>query len=126
MTLQEKILFGAAVVVVAIVAMFGVLKLSSGKATTFGAVGGMLAEHYLPFVMANGGYNSALPIVTTGTFSAASTTVTGQVNLTKPTLCFNFYATSTATSLYMVASTTGTLPVGSAAVLTANYGTCAN
>ena len=124
MTLKEKILFGAAVVVVASVAVFGIAKLTTGSSTNFGAVGGMLAEHYLPFVMANGGYNSALPIQTTSTLSAGNTTITGVTNLTKATFCINFYATSTATQMHMVASTTATLPAGAGAVMTANYGAC--
>ena len=124
MTLKDKIFFGAAVVVVAIVCVFGIAKLTTGSSSNFGAVGGMLAEQYLPFVMANGGYNSALPIQTTSTITSAGATNSGITNLTKATFCINFYATSTATQLYMVASTTATLPNGAAAVLTANYGTC--
>lgn len=128
MTFQEKLIFGAAVVVVSVIATLGFSFLINGKASVqpLGAAGGLLAEHYIPYVATNQGYVSALPITTTGTFSSATTTVSGQVNLTKNHFCFNFYATSTATELHMVASTTATLPHGAAAVMTANYGSCAN
>ena len=79
MTLKEKILFGAAVVVVAIVCVFGIAKFTTGSSTNVGAVGGMLAEHYLPFVMANGGYNSALPIQTTSSVTAGNLVVTNAI-----------------------------------------------
>lgn len=72
--------------------------------------------------------------ITTGNFSvdagtaniSATTTLADTVQFTNPALCVNFYATSTATVLHLVASTTATLPAGAAAVMTANYGACAN
>jgi hypothetical protein len=99
---------------------------SSPAAPSFGSVGVKLAENYDPYLRYNGGYNSALPIQTTNSLSAATTTFSAQTNFTVPTLCINFFATSTATALELVASTTATLPNGAAAVITANYGTCAN
>lgn len=54
----------------------------------------------------------------------ATTTATGALNLNASALCVNFYATSTATRLKLVASTTATLPNGAAAVLVAQYGLC--
>ncbi len=54
----------------------------------------------------------------------ATTTASGAVNFNAPVLCINFYATSTATRLKLVASTTATLPNGAAAVMVAQYGTC--
>lgn len=60
-----------------------------------------------------------------GTLNVNSTaTIGGSLKVLATTGCIQFYATSTATSLYMVASTTGTIPPGAAAVMTANYGTC--
>lgn len=87
---------------------------------SLGAVGPKLIEQYDPYVRYNGGVNSALPIKTSsyGSFSTEK--------LTNGTFCINFYATSTATALHFVASTTPTLPHGSAAVMTANYGSCTN
>lgn len=129
MTFKDKLLFGAAVVVVSVIATLGVSFLIRGSVASvsnLGAAGSLLAEHYIPYVATNQGYVSDLPIQTTSTFSSATTTVSGQVNLTKNHFCFNFYATSTATELHMVASTTATLPHGAAAVMTANYGACAN
>ena len=80
MTLKEKILFGATVVVVAIVAVFSVLHFfnsNGSKPSTFGAVSGLLAENYIPYVSINTGYKSAYGITTTGALSAAATTITG-------------------------------------------------
>ena len=42
----------------------------------------------------------------------------------RSTLCFDFYATSTATQDHMTASTTGSLPAGAAGVMTFDYGSC--
>lgn len=89
-----------------------------------GAVGGQLIEQYDPYVLYNGGINSALPIKTSSTLTSAGVTNSGVTDLTKATFCINFYATSTATQLHMVASTTASLPHGAAAVMTANYGSC--
>lgn len=89
-----------------------------------GAVGVKLIENYSPYVKYNGGTYTALPIQTTSTLSAGATTISGITTLTKSTFCINFYATSTATVLHMVASTTATLPNGAGAVITANYGSC--
>lgn len=91
---------------------------------TLGALGVKLIENYSPYVKYNGGTYTALPIQTTSTLSAGATTISGITTLTKSTFCINFYATSTATVLHMVASTTATLPNGAAAVITANYGSC--
>jgi len=136
MTLKEQILFGAIVVVVAIAAMFGIQKLIAGS-PSFGAVGNLLAEHYIPYVSTNQGYSSALPIVTTSTLGAGNTTVTGTlgvsatttlsypVNLNNSDLCVNFYATSTATQLHMVASSTSLVNGVSTGVMLLSYGACA-
>lgn len=62
--------------------------------------------------------------VQAGTSNQFSVSNTGVINLTKSTFCINFYATSTATQMHMVASTTATLPNGAGAVMTANYGSC--
>ncbi len=55
----------------------------------------------------------------------ATSTFSDTVNFNNPGICINFYATSTATRLHLVASTTATLPGGAAAVMTAEYGACA-
>lgn len=80
MTLKDKLIFGAVVVVVAIAAVFGASSFigGNGSVPSFGAVGNLLAENYIPYVRTNGGYNSADPIntsalmSTTGTFSVGS------------------------------------------------------
>lgn len=49
-------------------ALYFVWPFISPVANSFGAVGVKLAENYDPYIRYNGGYNSALPIQTTGTF----------------------------------------------------------
>ncbi len=62
-----------------------------------------------------------------GTLDDSATTTFGSaVNEHNPVLCHNLYATSSATILHEVASTTGALPHGAAAVVTLNYGACTN
>ncbi len=107
------------VAVVALVLAAVAIYMAIPKSTSFGAVGLKLIEQYDPYVKYNGGVNSALPIKTSNDLTASSTT------LTASKFCIQFYATSSATVLKMVASTTATLPHGAAAVMTANYGTCA-
>lgn len=99
---------------------YAVASLPSMSSPTLGAVGVKLIEQYDPYVKYNGGINTALPIQTSS-FLTSST-----LKLTNGTFCTNFYATSTATALHLVASTTPTLPHGAAAVVTANYGACTN
>ena len=134
MTLQEKILFGATVVVVAIVAVFGILKLTSSNGSpSFGAIGNLLAEHYIPYVSTNGGYSSALPIVTTSTLTSGAFTANGNVTVTTSNTatstitvgCFQSYATSTATSLALRFTASTTAPTnGSGVIPVISYGTC--
>lgn len=121
MTNITKYVAWAALVIAIIVAAKLFWPVSSG---TLGAVGGQLIEQYDPYVRYNGGINSALPIQTSSTVTSAGATNSGITTLTKATFCINFYATSTATQMYMVASTTAVLPAGAAAVMTANYGSC--
>jgi hypothetical protein len=74
----------------------------------------------------------ALLIAGFGFFTPKGETVFGgttnydALSLDKAPLCFNFYATSTATRLKLTASTTATLPAGAAAIMTADYGSCTN
>jgi hypothetical protein len=125
--MTNKILWAVAVVSLIVSGYSLYLSLASSPAApSFGSVGLKLVENYDPYVRYNGGTYTALPIRTTSTFSAATSTFSQQFNLTNPTFCVNFYATSTATILKMVASTTPTLPNGAAAVFTAQYGSCAN
>ncbi len=56
----------------------------------------------------------------------ATTTLKDTVNFDNAALCINFYATSTATRLHLVASTTAVLPAGAGALMTADYGVCTN
>lgn len=48
---------------------------------TFGAVGTLLAENYLPYVRYNAGYYSAKDVTTTGTLTGGTLTVTGVTSL---------------------------------------------
>ena len=54
----------------------------------------------------------------------ATTTLSDTVNFNNPGICINFYATSTATRLRMVASTTATIE-GVDGVMMMEYGACA-
>jgi hypothetical protein len=61
----------------------------------------------------------------TGTLGVTSTTtLSDTVNFNNPGICINFYATSTATRLHMVASTTATIE-GVDGVMLMGYGSCA-
>lgn len=99
---------------------------------SLGGVGPNLIENYMPLIRYNGGLKTALPVaasstlqVTGKTTAYATTTVDNGLNLFNTAgFCVNFYATSSATELHLVASTTGTLPHGAAAAITANYGAC--
>ncbi len=56
----------------------------------------------------------------------ATTTLKDTTAFTNSALCINFFATSSATQLHLTASTTGVLPVGAAAIMTADFGECTN
>ena len=73
--MKEKILWGIAVVGLVLGGWLffnrpQVAELPSG----FGAAGNLLAEQYIPYVLYNGGYNSAKPIATTDTLTATGDT----------------------------------------------------
>lgn len=106
--------------VIAVIAVGLAIKsmISTPVGVQVGAVGSKYIEQYNPYVKLNGGINTQLPVKTSGQLSASSTVVTGAP------FCIEFYATSTNTVLHLVASTTGSIPNGSAAAMTANYGTC--
>lgn len=114
----KDIIFGVVLVLVSVGLSYMLFGRTSTPVAKFGAVGQMLAEQYIPYIAVNQGYRSALPVTTTGVGTASSTVVSGAP------ICAEFYATSTATLLHFVASTTPTLPHGAAAVMTAAYGTC--
>lgn len=129
MTLKEKFFFGAAVVVVAIVAVFSVLSLTkgSGSTPTLGAVGNMLAENYIPFVRVNSGYNSAFPITTSGALTGGALVVTTSNTATSTATfgCWQSYATSTATALSLRFTASTTAPTnGSGVIPVISYGVC--
>ena len=106
----------------------------------FGATsaGGLLAENYLPFVLYNGGYNSAKDISTTAGLYGGTLETTGNVSVstsgtttlsllsTSATkgLCIPLNATSTNTLLNMTfaASSTAVTTVGVIPVI--RYGAC--
>lgn len=114
---MKAVIFGVVVVAISWFGAYLVSRPATPK-LTLGGIGSQLAEEYLPYVAINQGYYSNLPITTTGLLTASSS------QLSAKKVCFQFYATSTATLLHMTASTTPTLPHGAAAVLTANYGSC--
>lgn len=62
--------------------------------------------------------------ITGTTAVTATTTLSDGLNLNNPGICINFYATSTATRVYMIASTTATIE-GVDGVMMFGYGSCA-
>lgn len=112
-----------AVAVVAIIVLGFIVYKDSSSNLSFGAVGVKLAENYDPYIRYNGGYNSLLPITTTGpltvtsTNTATSTTIVGCVQTT---------ATSTATPIRLLYNTQATTSLSGTASGTVvwGYGTC--
>lgn len=75
MTIKQLIVFGVVVVAVSLLGSWFLLS-PKGLSATFGAtnsVGNLLAEHYLPYVSTNNGYNTNLGIVDDGTFRLGTT-----------------------------------------------------
>lgn len=84
---------------------------------------GLLIENYDPYVRSAGGITTGLPILDTSdlTVKGGSLVVTSS-NIATSTVvagCFQFYATSTATSLIFQASTTP-------GAMYSQYGSCPN
>lgn len=118
----------------------------SPAAKSFGAVGSQLIEQYNPYVLYNGGINSALPITTTDALTAAAGTFTGDVTVSGGTLnvttsntatstaimgCAQTYATSTATAITLRigsanTAATSTFQGNGNGFVTWAYGTCPN
>ena len=78
--MKEKILWGIAIVglvfgVWAVMSIPRTAKLPSGQ--SFGAAGNLLAEQYIPYVLYNGGYNSAKDIKTTALLTSTGTFTVG-------------------------------------------------
>lgn len=149
--MKEKILWGIAVVgmvfgVWAFVSIPRTAKLPSGLGAT---AGNLLAEQYMPYVLYNGGYNSAKPIATSDTLAVTGTSaLTGDVTLgggngalvvttsntatsTVQVGCISMYATSTATAVRMSfslpsqnAATTTTQGSASIGNVVWQYGSC--
>ena len=92
-----------------------------------GAAGGMLVEQYDPYNRYNDGYKSENEIVLLGADGDLTLgdqlNVAGDIVSTQSALCFNFYATSTATIGKLVASTTATIE-GVDGVMMFQYGSC--
>lgn len=102
-----------AVAVIAIVALllagYAVTKtgLVSNGSPAFGAAGNLLAENYIPYVMYNGGYNSAKDLTISGSsaFSGVATFastvgITGLTTLDGGSLLSNTNSTSTLATAY--------------------------
>lgn len=134
-TMKDYIIGTVAVValVVGVLALWGERQQSPSQ--EFGAaptavVGNLLAENYIPYVLYNGGYQSAKDISTTGSIfggsmtlsTAASTTLNVTTTSTTQGSCLQWNATSSATKTYFVATTTnaGALTLS----LVGLFGTC--
>lgn len=112
--MKEKILWGIAVIALvlgvwAVSSIPKTLKLPSGQ---FGAaattVGNLLAEQYMPYVLYNGGYNSAKSIKTSADLTvgdSSATTVSELIKGTCALLGMDVSQTATTTSSYDCAVT---------------------
>lgn len=106
-----------------------------------GVPGGLLIENYIPAILYNDGYKSAKDIVTTGSLTAASTTLGSPVTIptsntatsSLTTGCITTVATSTATPIHLSfgngvgASSAATTTFGtgvSVGLVTWSYGVC--
>lgn len=74
-----------------------------------GAAGGLLAENYLPFIMYNGGFNTAKSIKTTGdlTVGSSGTAVTQVLKGTCSLIAPSFVGLAASTSIAMDCAVTG-------------------
>ncbi len=81
MTTKDKIIFGAVVVVISLLAGWGIGKIFPAQIekniANFGAVGNQLFENYNSYVRQNGGINTNDPITVGNTLTATTLTVTG-------------------------------------------------
>ena len=133
--MKEKILWGIAVVGLVLggwawFSIPSVAKLPSGQ--SFGAAGNLLAEQYIPYVLYNGGYNSAKDIETSANFEVGGTsTLTGDVTLSGGDNALVVTTTNAATSTIdfgcLQTTATSTLTpirfvISSAGTSTATYG----
>ena len=67
MTLTEKIIFGAVVVAVSITgAYFLFVRDTIPSFGNAAGLGNLLAEHYIPYISTNGGFNTNLPMLNGG------------------------------------------------------------
>lgn len=101
---------------------------------TFGASfsgSGMLAENYIPYVLYNGGYNSAKDIQTTGNINGAIGTFSGALLAAAGTFSgivqddagiLNSYTNSTSTSATAYTLVAGDINAFDAVVITPNVG----
>jgi hypothetical protein len=76
MSIKDILKIGVVAGVVAILGLLGLQKLST-PSSLGGAAGGLLIENYIPYVMTNGGINSAKPITTSGALSTTGTLQVG-------------------------------------------------
>lgn len=126
-----------ALVVSVIVGFIAVKGTGSVLNPRLGAAGNMLAEQYLPVIQYNGGYKSALPVVTTGGLTVSGGLTNTQTDTATSTLsagCIQVTATSTASPIVFAFSNsftstttfpTGTIPgVAGGGLVVWRFGTC--
>lgn len=85
MTLKERVIHGLIVGVIAAVVVIGglyIVQQTSDSEASLGVVGSQLIEQYVPYVLYNGGINSALPIETSSTITGGTITGTALVGTT--------------------------------------------
>lgn len=124
MTKIWKIVLAVAFIII-IVLGYIVYKDTTSNNLNFGAVGVKLAENYDPYIRYNGGYNSLLPITTTGPLTI---TTSNAATSTTSLGCIQTTATSTATPIRFVIGSSGATTTfqgtNSSGVVAWQYGTC--
>lgn len=79
---KKTVAFAVVVALVVLGVQFVVGKVKHSAQVSYGAVGGLLIENYDPYVMSNGGINSALPFQTSSTLTVAGITNSGTSSTT--------------------------------------------
>lgn len=95
----------AGVIAFVLVAIVMVRAYFPGVSKNFGAVSGMLAENYIPYILYNGGYNSALPLQTSSTITATGAVTAGSIVASSATITGNIIQTG-ASSIALFPGTT--------------------
>jgi len=125
--MKEKILWGIAVVALVLSGLAFLGSVQGARiASNFGAAGNLLAENYIPYVLYNGGYNSAKDLTLSGSGNTLKVTTGAAATSTVETGRIQTYATSSATKICLDFNTQATTTNAGTAngVVTWLYGDC--